>query len=65
MDLPELEVTIKFKYTPNAENYDHLDPVTVEGIIATDKESFIDEPYLLTEYLEDGSAEITIEKAKD
>lgn len=51
----ELEVTIKFKYKPNTDNYDHLpDSSDLQGIIQTDLESFKDDPYVLQEYWEEG-----------
>jgi len=47
----ELEVTIKFKYKPNTENYDHLeDPSDLQSIIDTDLVAFKEDPYILSEY---------------
>lgn len=59
--MQELEVVIKFKYTPDPENYDHLnDSSDIEGIIETDVEAIKDDPYILQDLMADKDVEITI-----
>jgi len=57
-ELPELEVNIRFKYTPDSDNYEHLEEVTTEGIIETDLTSFKEDAYVLSDYLDDADVSI-------